>query len=122
MFSHVSFTSIPVEDALRARDFYRDNLGLTVSVDAPFGQGRWIMLEVPGARTRIHLVDRSGGGGRQAQPVLPLSAPELDDAVEQLRNAGVTIAAEPKPAEWDPDVRYAMIRDSEDNLVLVASA
>ena len=53
--------------------------------------------------------------------MLPLIAPDVAAAVETLRARGVEIAAEAKPAEWDPGTIYAMIRDSEGNLVLIAS-
>ena len=33
----------------------------------------------------------------------------------------MAVMVEPKPAEWDSGVTYAMIRDSEGNLVLIAS-
>jgi predicted enzyme related to lactoylglutathione lyase len=120
MWSHVSFTSVPVDDFDRARALYADVLGMQVEVDAPYGSDRWIMLAIPGARTRVHLGRRSGGRP-PPHPVLPLIATDVAGAVETLRSRGVEVAAEPKPAEWDADTTYAMIRDSEGNLVLIAS-
>lgn len=120
MISHISFASIPAVDLARARDFYADMLGMTVAVDAPFGESRWIMLEADGARTRLHL-DQVSAVPASGKPALPLIAEDVAGAIETLRGHGVEIVAEPKPAEWDPDTTYALIRDSEGNIVLIAS-
>ena len=46
----------------------------------------------------------------------------LDAAdVERLRGLGVTVADGPRDAPWVQGVRYLMIRDSEDNLILLES-
>lgn len=120
MFSHLTFVSLPVLDVGRARDFWRDAMGLRVETDAPDGESRWVMLEIPGARTKVHLdpVARIPDNGK---PVLPLIAADVAGAVETLRERGVEVVAEPKPAEWDAGTIYAMIRDSEGNLILIAS-
>ena len=55
MISHVSFTSVPVEDFARAKVFYTGTLGLKEHTDAPYGPDRGIMLEIPGARTLVQL-------------------------------------------------------------------
>jgi catechol 2,3-dioxygenase-like lactoylglutathione lyase family enzyme len=120
MFSHVSFISIPTRDPERARDFYRDKLGLEVAEDAPYGESRWILMAIPGARTLVHF-DPGGAAPDGGKPVLPLIAPDVAGTVAALRARGVTVTREPGPAEWDPETTYAMIRDSEDNPVLVAS-
>ncbi len=118
--SHVSFTSIPVDDYDRAKAFYADVLGLVVKTDAPMGSERWIMLEIPGSRTQVHF-ERRDGDARALRPVLPVIAPDVAGAIEDIRARGVEIVREPAPAEWDAETTYAMIRDSEGNLVLVAS-
>jgi predicted enzyme related to lactoylglutathione lyase len=120
-FTHVSFATIPVADPIRARDFYRDKLGLVVDVDAPYGETRWIMMAIPGARTRIHL-DHRPSHTPGDQPVLPLISRDLEATVSALQVRGVTITTPPRVAEWNPEVRYAMIRDSEENAVLIATA
>jgi len=88
--------------------------------DAAVGSERWIMLEVPGSRTRVHF-DRRIGESEALRPVLPMIAPDVADAVDTLRARGAEIVREPEPAEWDAETTYAMIRDSEGNLVMIAS-
>jgi predicted enzyme related to lactoylglutathione lyase len=120
MLSHISFVSIPVTDQARARAFYADKLGMEVTVDAPYEDMRWIMLKIPGADTQLHL-DKVDELPPQRKPTLPLIAPDVAAAIGSLRERGVEIVAEPKPAEWDADTTYALIRDSEGNLLLLTS-
>ncbi|MBM9595691.1 VOC family protein [Roseitranquillus sediminis] len=120
IFSHISFVSVPVTDIVRARDFYRDKLGLRVLTDAPFGDSRWVLLEVADSRTQIHLDDKPGRSVSKSRLALPLVVHDLDEALEVLRDNGVEIVQEPKSAAWNPLVAYALIRDSENNVLLVA--
>ena len=122
MISHISFVSIPVTDQDRALAFWRDAMGFQVTVDAEFMPGvRWIMLKCGDARTEIHL-DKVEAITPSERPTLPLIAPDVPGAVQALRDKGVQIVAEPKPAEWNEAVTYALIRDSEGNVILLASA
>lgn len=120
MLSHIAFISIPVIDPDRARDFYAARLGLSVTVDVHFGDERWIMLAIPGARTqlRLHPVDAMPERGR---PTLPIIVDELEPVLTRLREAGAEIVAQPRPAEWKPDVDYALVRDSEGSTILLAT-
>jgi catechol 2,3-dioxygenase-like lactoylglutathione lyase family enzyme len=55
--NNLEVVSVPVSDQDRAKRFYADQLGFAVVMDGEFGEGmRWVMLEPPGARTRITLV------------------------------------------------------------------
>ena len=88
MFTHVSFVSLPVEDVNRARDFYRDRLGMAVTVDEPYGDSRWIMLEMRDAKTRLHLDHRPERIDRTGQPALPLiTADGMWDAATKVVSA-----------------------------------
>lgn len=120
MLSHVGFATIPVDDYDRAKTFYVEMLGLTAAADAAVGSERWIMLEIPGSPTRVHLERRAGAGGA-LRPVLPVIAPDVAAAVDGLRARGVEIVSAPAPADWDDGITCAMIRDSEGNLVMIAS-
>jgi predicted enzyme related to lactoylglutathione lyase len=120
MFSHVSFTSVPVDDIDRAIAFYRDRLGMTVVADAPNESGRWVLMEVGHGRTQVHLDDRPDRVARRGRVVLALIAEALDDVVEALRDDGVEVLGEIKSADWNPLVSYTLIRDSEGNLILVS--
>lgn len=120
MLSHISFATIPVTDLDRARDFWCDAMGMTVQVDAPMGASRWVTLEIPGARTRLHL-DPVETVPATGMPALPVIAEDVAAMVARLKARGVAVLREPGPAEWDQGTIYAMIRDSEGNAILIAS-
>lgn len=121
MLTHISFATVPVIDPDLALQFYLDLLGMIVSVDAPFGDQRWIMLAIPSTAAQLRLepvkaMPEEGG----APP--PIIAPDVAAVVRSLRRSGVSIIRDPGPADWDATVMYALIRDSEGNVVLLASA
>ncbi|HUF56567.1 MAG TPA: VOC family protein [Thermohalobaculum sp.] len=121
MISHVSFASVPATDLDRALAFWRDVVGLEVTVDSHAIPGiRWIMLRLGTSRTQLHL-DHVEAVPAADHPALPLVAPDVPGTVETLRGKGVEIVMEPKPAEWDAGTTYALIRDSEGNVILIAS-
>lgn len=122
MFTHINFQSIGVTDQDRALEFYRDTLGLNVHTDAPYEQlGRWIFLEIPGARTLLHFGPRANED-KSDMPVLVLVSEDVDSACETLKSRGVDIHKGPDNAPWAQDSRYAMIFDTENNLILIQTA
>jgi predicted enzyme related to lactoylglutathione lyase len=121
VFSHVAFVSVPVDDLTRARDFYRDVMGMQVVQDDRGPYGRWVMMGMEGAETRIHLDRRGSGEGPPSKPVLVLVSRDIDADCERLAERGARILAEPSAAEWNPDQRRAVLRDSEGNAVLVTT-
>jgi lactoylglutathione lyase len=124
--THVQFTDLPVDDQDRAIAFYTGSLGLTVGRDAPYQEGwRWVELEVPGARTRILLARRAPSEAPDepsaAGPALALIVDDVDAFHATASAAGVTFVQEPAHAPWGAAMRYALLRDSEGNTVLVQS-
>ena len=118
MFSHIHFQPLPVTDVERARDFYRDKLGLTVDTDTPYGETRWVFMRVGDGQTLLHF-DRRDAVPASDTPVLILATADVDATCATLRGRGVTITNGPDDAPWRPGTRWAMIRDSEGNLVLI---
>ena len=117
----ISFQSIPVDDQDRAVAFYRDVLGFEVQTDAPYQPDwRWIFLTVPGSGSRIQLAWRSEIRVKDT-PALALVCDDVDADCAAWAAAGATIVNPPADAPWAAGVRWAMIRDSEGNLVLVES-
>ncbi|MFT4794585.1 MAG: putative enzyme related to lactoylglutathione lyase [Paracoccaceae bacterium] len=123
--AHVAFATLPVLDLDRAMAFWRDVMGAVVSMDAPYvgpsgTQARWVMMEIPGARTQIHLdpVDTMPVTDR---PVLPLIVGDVAAEERRLLALGVEILTPPTPAPWDRDTIHALIRDSEGATILLAS-
>lgn len=118
MFTHIHFQSIPVTDIDRALAFYRDKLGFDVERDNPYGESRWIFMALPGARTMLHfnVVDTVP---ENDIPVLVLVTEDVDAVCATLSERGVTIHMGPDEAPWNPGTRWAMIHDTEGNLILL---
>lgn len=121
MFSHIGFVSIPVEDLSRARDYYRDVMGMEVVQDESTPMGRWVMMGMEGAETRVHLDRRPEGEGPSGKPVLVLVSRDIDADCETLADRGAEVLADPSTAEWNADMRRAILRDSEGNVLLVTT-
>jgi predicted enzyme related to lactoylglutathione lyase len=121
MFKHVKFSGLPVSDQDRALAFYRDVMGLTLATDQQYGSGwRWIEFEVLGSPTRI-LFEKRANEAPGEQPSLVLVVADVDAAHRELKGRGVVFDQEPIDAPWAPKERYALLWDSEGNLVMIGS-
>lgn len=96
--------SVPDLDA--ATGFYRDVLGLPVQLEV--GDMRFLQL----GDLRLMLA-RPEGEGAASDAILYLRVPELEPAVEELRDRGVEFLGEPQPLGriGDLEVRGAFFRD-----------
>lgn len=118
MFESILFQTIGATDLIRARDFYRDKLGFLVERDAPYGESRWIFMRLEGAQTMLHF-SQQGQIEKQDIPALVLKSQDVDAACAELKSKGVQILQGPEDAPWEPGTRWAMIHDSEGNLILL---
>jgi len=118
MLRHVKFANLPVLDQGRALAFWRDQVGLTVAADEPYGDNRWIELAVAGAETRIVFVGRADEAP-SSEPDMILVCDDIDASYAALVARGVVFTQVPAAAPWRPDERYALFRDSEGNLVML---
>ena len=118
MFTRIHFDSIPATDVERARDFYRDTLGFVVERDNPYGDDRWVFMRIPGADTLLHFEKRDSVPKTET-PALVLVTEDVDAACDTLKSRGIAIKQGPADAPWEPGTRWAMIDDSEGNLVLI---
>ena len=118
MSSHIHFQTIGATDLIRARDLYRDKLGFVVQRDEPYGEDRWIFMALPGAQTRLHF-DKRSSIPTQSVPELILSTETVDEDCAAQHARGVPIQQGPDDAPWSPGTRWAMIHDSEGNLILL---
>jgi lactoylglutathione lyase len=117
----ISFQAIPVKDQDRAIAFYRDVLGFELQTDVPYEEGwRWIFMGLPGSDARIHFA-RDGEIVVRDKPVLALVADDVDADCAAWEAKGARVTSAPQDAAWMPGVRWATIRDSEDNVIFVES-
>jgi uncharacterized protein len=124
--------SLPVADRARARDFYRDGLGLEAHGElADDGVPEPLLLEL-NAGTRLMLIPTGGfgwviGDHDVATPgtsecVLGIAAAsddEVERIVERARQAGAKVAAEPAPQPWGYAAAFA---DPDGHIWTVTSA
>ena len=121
MFKHVKLSGLPVTNQDRAVAFYRDVIGLNLTTDQQYGSGwRWIEFEIPGSPTRV-LFERRAGEEPGEQPSINIVVEDVDAAYGVLIARGVVFDQEPIDAPWAPGERYALLRDSEGNLILIGS-
>lgn len=121
MFKHVKFSGLPVTNQDRAVVFYRDVIGLSLATDQQYGSGwRWIELEIPGSPTRV-LFERRESEAPGERPILTIVVEDVDAAYAALLAKSVVFDQEPIDAPWAPGERYALLRDSEGNLILIGS-
>ena len=123
---------ITVTDPDAALAFYRDVLGLTVLMDVPQGEYRWITVGAPGqpdvALVLSNYIDGSPedvtfirelvakGGLNGAH----FASSDLDAVYARAREAGADLVSEPADQPWG--VRDCAFRDPSGNLIRVDQA
>ncbi|MFB8181848.1 VOC family protein [Streptomyces sp. NPDC055966] len=114
--THASFVTLPVADQDRALRFYRDVLGLAVTVDRDMPQGRWLQVAPEGAQTVFTL---SGPGMGDFEPGsargIMLVTTDVDADCARLAAAGIPVQG-PDELPWgrmgsfaDPDGNGLML-------------
>ncbi|PXY21033.1 VOC family protein [Prauserella muralis] len=120
----VSKVVIGVRDQQRAREFWSQTLGFTVTTDAPYGDGghRWLEVTSPDGRTALVLSadpdDEFRFPVREGRPTANVFfyADDVERTYEELSAKGVEFPAKPTRQPWgwwamfaDPDGnRYAL--------------
>lgn len=119
---YIRFTELPVVNQDRAIAFYTEKLGLRVARDTPYEDDgwRWVMLEIPGAQTKL-LLSRRPNEEEWDVPSLVLTVDDVHKWHEQLKAKGVAFQTEPTQAMWNESEVYAVFRDSEGNLIMLGS-
>ena len=122
MLKFVKFTELPVVDQDRALSFYTEKLGLRVAQDAPYKDDwRWIELAIPGAETRI-LLTAQQGEMKSDTPRLVIISDDVDATYRKLSANGVVFTQEPTNAPWNSGQRFAQLRDSEGNGIVISTS
>jgi catechol 2,3-dioxygenase-like lactoylglutathione lyase family enzyme len=119
--SKVQLLSVPVSDQDRARDFYVDVLGLTLTMDTQLGPDiRWVMVAPRGAQTALTLVTWFPTMPAGSLKGLVLETTDLDGDVKRLTGLGVKMTNGIEEAPWG---RFVQFDDPDGNgIVLQATA
>lgn len=108
----IAIVSIPVSDPIKARDFYRDVLGLTLLRDEPMGPDmRWIQLQPKDGGPSIALVTWFEGLKPGGQQGLMLGIEDIDVEHARLAALGVELT----PVDEQPWGRFTMLKDLDGN-------
>lgn len=121
MLQFIKFTQLPVSNQRRAMRFYTEKLGFRILQNTPYKAGwRWIELGIPGAETAIVLTQREDDLINEV-PSLVLAVDDVETTYEDLCARGVQGMQPPRPAPWNPEQSFALLRDSEGNTLLIGS-
>ena len=118
MLKRIKFTTIPVADQDRALEFYTRKLGLKVFTDQAMGDSRWIELQVPCAETLIVLFKQPNHKPAE-MPAAVFVADNVQATYEEFKAKGVVFTQPPKKEPWG---EHAILKDSEDNIIMVGTA
>ncbi len=108
MLEGVAVVWMPVQDIERAKGFYEDTLGLTITKE----DGDWAEVDANGLTIGLNGREPSGAGA-EGGPVITFQ-PEnsLEETLDDLKDQGVEIPAGISEHPWG---RVATFKDSEGN-------
>lgn len=114
MLKKVAFSMFPVQDAVRARAFYENTLGLKRGSASP--EGTWTEYDLPGggcvALYRTDDIKPSAAAGGS----VAFEVEDLDKLNEELKQKGVEYSA---AMIHSPVCRMSVIKDSEGNSIIL---
>jgi predicted enzyme related to lactoylglutathione lyase len=108
MLEGVAVVWMPVEDIERAKGFYGNTLGLTITNE----DGEWAEVDANGLTMGLNGREPSGAGVEGGPVVTFQPEGNLEDAVGNLKEQGVEVPAEISEHPWG---RVATFKDSEGN-------
>jgi lactoylglutathione lyase len=127
--SSSAFPILYAADLAAALRFYRDLLGFAVTYRFPEdGEPVFVGLKLGGSEIAIADVSDPEAAAIHGRPLRPVSGHrfelcvytgDVDAAVEELRDAGVTILAEPADQPWGE--RLAYVEDPDGNPVMITA-
>jgi predicted enzyme related to lactoylglutathione lyase len=114
MLKKVAFTMFPIQDAVRARAFYEETLGLERGSGSP--EGTWTEYDLPSggclALFKTNDIQPSSDSGGS----IAFEVEDLDQLIGELRGKGVEFKAE---MIHSPVCRMSVIKDSEGNAIIL---
>ncbi|KTD47871.1 Glyoxalase/bleomycin resistance protein/dioxygenase [Legionella rubrilucens] len=113
MLKKVAFTMYPVENLNRAKDFYKNNFGLTPSNIS--ANGNWVEYDLPqGGCFAITTLAEGVKPSSVSGGSIAFEVEDLDSLTQQLKENGVTFKLD---VFSSPVCRMAIIIDSEGNAI-----
>jgi len=113
MIGKIDSVFIWTEDANKLKPFYRDALGLEVTME----DGEFAAFKLPGGETQIVMGKHSEVHGQSKEPdriMVNFSVDDIQKTYEELRGRGVEFTREPSPEPEAPMI-IATFRDPDGN-------
>lgn len=112
MFTEIASVAVLVRDAKKAAEWYRQTLGLEVTI-----QGHWVAAKFPRSEVAIHLCgenkdwedDRPGG-----QTGIFIKSDDKEKTYKELKSKGVEFDVDLTDAPWGGG-KYAIFKDLDGN-------
>jgi predicted enzyme related to lactoylglutathione lyase len=124
VITRINTVSVFVTDQDRSRDFYANQLGFEVLMDAPMGQGRWIQLAPKGAQTSLVLMkpteDMPADVHAKSKSLIGgftnfiFAVDDIQATYNDLSARGVEFADKPAQQPWG---WWAAIKDPDGNII-----
>ena len=120
MIKRIKFLGVPVRDQDRALAFYTEKLGFRILTDQHFSEKqRWIELSIPGAETGIVLFTPEGHEERIGTFVnTSWEVDSVEMTYKELEAKGVVFKGPPEKQPWGT---FVIMKDSEDNQIVLSS-
>ncbi len=109
MIERIGSVAVVVSDEKKAKEWYRDKLGLEVRDDME----HWITVGPRGSQTVIHLC--RGETLEPGNTGILFYADNVEAACRELKGKGVEFTRELGKSEWNENVKYAMFKDPDGN-------
>ena len=114
MLKKVAFSMFPIQDAVRARAFYENTLGLKRGSASP--EGTWTEYDLPGGGCLALFRTDDIKPSSEAGGSIAFEVEDLDKLNEQLQAKGVEFKA---AMIHSPVCRMSVIKDSEGNSIIL---
>ena len=108
MLSGVAVVWMPVQDIERAKNFYGNTLGLSITKE----DGNWAEVDANGLTIGLNGREPAGAQSEGGPVVTFQPQSSLEDTISELQNQGVEVPAGISEHPWG---RVATFKDSEGN-------
>ncbi|MFI5362929.1 MAG: VOC family protein [Elusimicrobiota bacterium] len=113
MIKHIAFTMYPVSDMARARKFYEEGLGLSLTRNF---RGEWVEYHLDNGAFAITTMAKGVKPSASSGGSIAFEVDDVDATVKKLKSASAVVKVEPFDT---PACRMAVVLDTEGNALTV---
>jgi lactoylglutathione lyase len=114
MITNIATVAIYVENQQKAKEFWVEKVGFTVTAEHPMGPNAfWLEVAPEGAPTRLVLYPKAMMKGRENRKAsIVFECDNVQETYETMKANGVQFKGEPKTMQWG---RFVHFSDEEGN-------